>query len=161
MKQTAIILVCAIAVSLFLAHPAGAASFTPLGVMDGRTENAAYAVNADGSVVVGAGYNIDPISGTLKQDFLAYRWTAGGGLAVLSGAGQAQAYGVSADGGVVVGWHAGSAFRWTAGTGMTSLTPLAGGDGTAGAWAVSANGTVIGGASSSSGGWQATRWVGH
>ena len=128
----------------------------------------ASAANTDGSVVVGSSYSLyaSPATNTGGE---AFRWTAAtgmvglgyiGGLTVAgSGAATTAAYGVSADGSVVVGSEGGfatgagpnHAWRWTAAGGMQDLGTLAGADGrfelVSGASAVSADGTIIVGAS--------------
>jgi probable HAF family extracellular repeat protein len=85
----------------------------------------AYAVSADGSVVVGWDW-IDVLGYGYAR---AFRWTAAGGmqdLGTLPGMGWSGALGVSADGSVVVGWAENAegqdrAFRWTAAGGMEDL----------------------------------------
>ena len=120
----------------------------------------ARAVSADGSVVVG---RVHTTSGAE-----AFRWTNATGLMVglgdlPGGAFESDAWGVSHDGTVVVGYgvspggtlSGAEAFRWQltdplTGTGeMIGLGDLPGGDSTSAATGVSADGTVIVGASSS------------
>jgi probable HAF family extracellular repeat protein len=103
----------------------------------------AYGTSTDGSVIVG------------ESAGSAFRWTAGGGIAML-GAGLARD--VSSDGSVVVG-NAGTAFRWTAGSGMVSLGDLAGGAVSSNAYSVSSDGSVVAGNSSSASGTEAFRWT--
>jgi probable HAF family extracellular repeat protein len=127
----------------------------------GPISSLAYAVSANGSVVVGIGdYNSAPFP-------QAFRWTAPGGMAGLGdfpgGNCISYAYGVSADGAVVAGVSSDSggnaAFRWTASTGMVGIGGLPGGLVQSWAWAVSGDGNVIvGNGYSSSGGAQAFRW---
>jgi probable HAF family extracellular repeat protein len=85
----------------------------------GRSE--AYAVSADGAVVVGWAENA-------AWQPRAFRWTASGGMQDLGtlGGSYSEAWGVSADGAVVVGWADNAAgrdraFRWTASGGMEDL----------------------------------------
>jgi probable HAF family extracellular repeat protein len=127
----------------------------------------AYAVSADGSVVVG-------YSNSQYGDE-AFRWTVGGGITGLgdfSTGGldtfESRAYGVSADGSVVVGYgnygaFAPTAFRWTGGvmsqlgligSGSDFLAPQFG-------RAVSADGTVVvgQGQNNSPSNYQAYRWT--
>jgi probable HAF family extracellular repeat protein len=98
---------------------AGAASFTPLGFLNGVNNSHASGVSADGSVVVGSSYS--------ARGPQAFRWTGGviTGLGALPGDAASAANGVSADGTVVVGTSiyvpADSfyeAFQWTAMTGL-------------------------------------------
>lgn len=113
---------------------------TDLGILSGGLDSAAYAVSADGSVVVG--FSADR----------AFRWTQAGGmlsLGDLNGGNFSTAFGVSADGSVVVGsaddGNAGfssRAFRWTQAGGMVSLGDLNGGDFST-AVGVSADGSVV------------------
>jgi probable HAF family extracellular repeat protein len=107
---------CVLFVAL-IAAPARAASysFTLLGA------RYAYAVSADGSVVVGSGY--------FPSGEEAFRWTSGGGLVRLGKLSVVDSFstacGVSADGSVVVGYGNSTsgreAFLWNAGDGMQSL----------------------------------------
>lgn len=135
----------------------------------GDTNSIAYAVSADGAVVVGVG---NSSAGTE-----AFRWTAGGGLAGLgftanpADSPESRAFGVSADGAIVVGsvrvkldtTHY-EAFRWTAAGGMTTIGRLPG-DFDSQANAISADGSVIvgysSGATSTPGGSRSTafRWT--
>lgn len=87
----------------------------------------AYAVNRDGSVVVG------------RSGGSAFRWTAADGV-VSIGAGIARAVNVLGD--VVVGTSNGRAFRWTEATGM-QLLPLLPNTNSSQGWGVSADGQVI------------------
>ena len=98
---------------------------TGLGFLPGALFERSYArgVSADGSVVVGYGYNAN-------SNLEAFRWVDGTmtGLGFLPGAllGDSVASGASADGSVVVGYsyNANSdmkAFRWTLETGMESV----------------------------------------
>jgi len=92
--------------AVFCATPAGigGASFQGLGDLPGgQVFSSAFAVSADGSVVVGASKSA--LSGS---DYEAFRWTRIGGmigLGDLPGAAFASvARGVSSDGLTVVGW---------------------------------------------------------
>jgi probable HAF family extracellular repeat protein len=130
-----------------------------LGVLRG-TYSSALGVSADGLVVVGTGSSM---SGNE-----AFRWTAGGGMVGLGGlpGGSFDSYAasVSADGSVIVGANSSAtseAFRWTSGGGMVGLGDLPGGDfqNGSGARAVTADGTVVVGAGSSTAGREAFRWT--
>jgi len=96
-------------------------SLTWLGTLGGD-RSWAYAVSADGSVVVGKSENA-------AGRFHAFRWTESGGmqdLGTLPGGRYSYAFAVSADGSVVVGWATNAAgydraFRWTASGGMQDL----------------------------------------
>jgi probable HAF family extracellular repeat protein len=94
-----------------------------LGTLPGGGMSKAYAVSADGAVVVGWAENA---AGQRR----AFRWTASGGmqdLGTLPGYDRSiEAWGVSADGSVVVGRAINTAgqehaFRWTASRGMEDL----------------------------------------
>jgi probable HAF family extracellular repeat protein len=103
----------------------------------------AYAVSADGRVIVGG-------AGDLSQS-QAFYWSEGtGGVGIgdlPGGATQALAQGVSADGSVIVGYSTSDrgveAFRWTQADGMLGLGDLAGGVFESWAIDVSADGGVI------------------
>ena len=133
-------------------------SLTWLGVLPNGTHSHAYAVSADGAVVVGHVYN------TAGQ-YRAFRWTASGGMQDLGdlGGGSSEAWGVSADGSVVVGRALNAAgrsraFRWTASGGMQVLGTL--GSNNTEAYAVSADGSVVvGGAQNAAGHDRAFRWT--
>jgi probable HAF family extracellular repeat protein len=134
-----------------------------LGVLNDGLWSAAYAVSADGNVVVGFSVN------TANYP-RAFRWTPSGGmvsLGVLNGGLSSYANDVSAKGDVVVGQAddgaavADRAFRWTERTGMVSLGVLDGGT-FSGATGVSANGDVVVGFSNDStaiNSWRAFRWT--
>jgi probable HAF family extracellular repeat protein len=111
------------------------------------TWSQAYAVSADGLVVVGR--SVSELS-----DEEAFRWTSSSGmvgLGDLPGSYPAsEALGVSEDGSVIVGFsyssasgHAPEAFRWTAATGMVGLGDLPGGLFGSTAYGVSGDGTVV------------------
>lgn len=122
-----------------------AQTLTWLGTLGNFGFSDAYAVSADGSVVVG------------WSNERAFRWTASEGmrsLGTLRG-GSSVALGVSADGSVVVGWSDGRAYRWTPSAGMQSLGTLAGIGGSSTAWGVSADGSVVVGESNG----RAFRWT--
>ena len=77
-----------------------------LGVLPNGYDSYAYAVSADGTVVVGEVF-------TVGAKWRAFRWTASGGmqgLGTLGGSGS-WANGVSADGSVVVGWAENAAWQ--------------------------------------------------
>jgi probable HAF family extracellular repeat protein len=122
-----------------------ATGLVSLGVLSGSylgTE--ARSVSADGSVIVGVGYNA---SGFPE----AFRWTAATGLqslGFLPGCNQSTATGVSADGSVIVGFSKGTgipekAFRWTQAGGMVELGTLPSGYVSSHANAISADGLVV------------------
>jgi probable HAF family extracellular repeat protein len=127
-----------------------------LGTLGGR-QSQAYAVSADGSVVVGYAYN--------ASQWRAFRWTAAGGMQDLGtlGGTESKAYAVSANGSVVVGYSPNAsnrerAFRWTAG-GMQDLGTLPGYE-SSWAYGVSANGSVVVGyAENASYQYRAFRWT--
>jgi len=121
----------------------GMQDIVPLGGKNAQ----AWAVSADGSVVVGSSHSSNG-SGH------AFRWTQADGmqdLGVLLGGNSSVATAVSADGGVVVGQSTYStsyythAFRWTQADGIQDLGTLGGGTSTP--YAVSADGSVVVGAS--------------
>lgn len=121
--------------------PSLEATFQGLGDLPGGVVlSRAYAVSADGSVVVG--------EGTSDAGPEAFRWTPDGGmvgLGFLPGSmNGSKASSVSGDGAVVVGTSRFETFRWTAGTGMEGLGHLQGIRATSPA--VSADGsTIVGG----------------
>lgn len=139
-------------------------SFTPLGRLPGGSlYSAAYAISADGSVVVGG-------SSSAAGDE-AFRWTAQEGLigigALPADIVSAAAYGVSANGAVIIGVSvsgsgdeiAPEAFRWTDESGMGGLGFLS--EIIRESWAngVSADGAVVVGYSDMPTGRQAFRWT--
>jgi probable HAF family extracellular repeat protein len=95
-----------------------------LGALPGDSKSIAYAVSADGSVVVGLSE-----SGLGAQ---AFRWTEKTGMvglgALLRGDRDSRAFGVSADGSIIVGQGQGEsgleAFVWDAKHGMRSVRQL-------------------------------------
>jgi probable HAF family extracellular repeat protein len=102
-------------VLVWMATAGWSQSITWLGTLGGG-ESWAYAVSADGSVVVG-------VSEIAPYQYRAFRWTASGGMQALGTLGgyASLADSVSADGSVVVGASDGRAFRWTAAGGMEDL----------------------------------------
>ena len=133
-----------------------------LGTLPGWYYSIAYAVSADGSVVVGWAYS----QYYRDQVVRAFRWQNGvmQDLGTLPGGSYSMAYGVSANGAVVVGraynaarqWQA---FRWTVSGGMQPLGTLLGGSESA-AYGVSANGAVVvGSAKNAAGQERAVRWT--
>ncbi len=136
----------ALVVCLGLTSPVAiGANFLPLGDIPGSSGgSAAAAISADGSVVVGTGFNA-------LGESEAFRWTAGGGIVGLGsipGRSNSLALGVSGDGSVVVGTGFNAlgeyeAFHWTAGTGMVGLGDLPGGPFDSWAFGVSADGSVV------------------
>lgn len=131
-------------------------TFQGLGELDGLPFlSQADKTSADGSVVVG----LARASGDQ-----AFRWTEGGGMVGLGDTKttppfQSWARDVSHDGSVVVGAGTIGSFRWTAADGIVALPDLPGGTLAGSAFAVSGDGTVIGGYSSSTSGEEAFRWT--
>jgi probable HAF family extracellular repeat protein len=128
-----------------------------LGALGGYYSEA-YAVSANGAVVVGRASNY-------YGYWRAFRWTATGGMDDLGtlGGRESEAYGVSANGAVVVGrasdyygyWRA---CRWTASGGMDDLGTLGGNE--SWAYGVSADGrVVVGWADDAEGSHRAFRWT--
>jgi probable HAF family extracellular repeat protein len=126
-------------------------------VLPGAIGSEAFAVSADGSVVVG-GSVWDSISqnGFLFRPQEAFRWTEEEGmvgLGQLVGAPSSRAHAVSADGSVIVGWinqfvrpgdvvfPYNEAFRWAPNEGMVLLDPHRTGNSSANF--VSADGSLI------------------
>jgi probable HAF family extracellular repeat protein len=147
--------------SSFLLAAAGASihaqgqSLNDLGTLGGNYSHA-YAVSANGSVVVGYARNT-------SNENRAFRWTSAGmvDLGTLGG-NYSYAYAVSANGSVVVGYANNAsnqwrAFRWTS-AGMVDLGTLGGNDSQA--EAVSADGSVVVGyANNASNQGRAFRWT--
>ena len=134
------------------------------GETEQRRYSAASGVNFDGSVVVGESAYISPLG---FEQLRAFRWTTAGGMQNLGGLNPATVYswarGVSYDGSVVVGGsfnasNKDEAFRWTAQSGMVGLGLLPGYFRSE-AFAVSGNGKVVIGDSSSVRGGEAFRWT--
>jgi probable HAF family extracellular repeat protein len=139
-----------------------AASFQGLGDLAGGSfESAAYAVSADGSVVVGYG--------TTESGRQPFRYTQNTGMVGLGGLFDGEVYsyasGVSGDGAVVTGTcrtaSRDQAFRWTSETGMIGLGYLTNYSYSPDSEAcdISADGQTIIGNSSSTSGFQAFRWT--
>ena len=137
---------------------ADSSGYLDLGTFGGSKSDA-FAISADGSVVVG---QANP---TASNNFRAFRWTSGGGMVGLVntlGGANSFAYGVSADGSVVVGQaetpgSGARAARWTS-SGMDNLGTLGGTNSEA--RGVSADGSVVVGWSNTSGGGDhAFRWT--
>src|SRR5262245_28970953 len=129
----------------------------PLELPPSATRGAeAYAVSADGDVVVGA----------IRQDSdcrKAFLWSESGmvELGVLPGDRCSVANAISADGLVVVGSSesvGSEAFRWTQKTGMVGLGALPGGGRNSRAFGVSADGSIIVGQSQGESGLEAFIW---
>jgi probable HAF family extracellular repeat protein len=120
----------------------------------------ASSVSADGTVIVGGGFNSIPATE-------AFRWTPGTGMVGLGdlpgGSFSSFANGVSADGSAVAGDSSsaagGQAFRWTAQTGMVGLGDLPGGLFASMSGGISADGLVIVGTGRTSLGSEAFRWT--
>jgi probable HAF family extracellular repeat protein len=141
---------------------ANGASFQGLGGFPGYPiDSYAYGVSGDGTVVVG--------SSASRYPEAAFRWTRTTGMQALGnlpGGISSVALEISNDGSVIVG-HGGTslysvvAFRWTRTGGMTGLGFLPGmvSDPLSQAHAVSRNGGVIVGTSTSGGADQAFRWT--
>lgn len=142
-----------------VASTVSAASFTPLGTLNGyRTD--ASGVSADGTVVTGS-------ARYPQSEREAWRWTADDGLVGLGelagGAYYSQSYAVSGDGSVVVGLSRSTdgyeAFRWTSAGGMSGLGDFSGGTFDSAATGVSADGTVVVGHGRSETGVEAFYWT--
>jgi autotransporter-associated beta strand protein/probable HAF family extracellular repeat protein len=119
-----------------------------LGFLPGGVYSTAFAVNSDGSVIVGTS-NTTANSSSLGQ---AFRWTQNDmvGLGYLPGDNYSDAFAVSASGSVIVGrsginsnpLFTSQAFSWTQASGMVGLGYLPGGT-TSAARGVSSDGSVI------------------
>ncbi len=131
-------------------------TFQPLGTLSPLHPGSfGYGLSGDGSTVVGISYDA-------QNNQQAFRWTAATGMIgmgfmpqPLSIAPFSAAYAVNIDGSVIVGQsrssdsgQAGEAFRWTAAGGMQPLGDFAGGAFQSWAYAVSGDGTVVGGRAS-------------
>ena len=140
----------AFAVAGFLAcsNAAFAVSFQGLGFLPGGSShgNQAYAVSADGNVVVGNQTTCDANNNCARHGF---RWSSATGMVNLGflvgnqpslGTG---ASAVSADGSVIAGSSRGEAFRWTQATGMVGIGDLPGGLFESNAYGISADGSVV------------------
>jgi len=127
----------------------------------GLFASGANGVSADGSVVVG--WSDSSLSVFVQGE--AFRWTSGGGMVGLGTLPSdpslvfSEAQGISADGLVIVGRSSTTTdfepFRWTSGGGMVELGTLPGAHLNSIAFAVSADGSVVVGTSSS----EAFRWT--
>lgn len=126
----------------------------------GQTTSSAYAVSADGTVVVGQSGG--PLGGR------AFRWTLDTGMVSLGdlpgGISGSLAWDVSGDGSVVVGLGSSEAgfeaFRWTQVTGIVGLGDLPGGPFSSVARGVSADGSaIVGTGYLEASGKQAFRWT--
>jgi probable HAF family extracellular repeat protein len=120
----------------------------------------AFGASWDGSVVVGQG-------SVANHGTRAFRWTAATGMVNLGVVGKRKysaAWGCSADGNVVVGESFSTrgrdevAFRWTSATGMVGLGDLPGGTSFSEAEAVSPDGSIVVGGSSTANGVEAFIW---
>jgi len=141
------------------------AGFIGLGLLPGMIESTASAISDDGNVIVGSS---GPTLGSLGQ--VAFRWTENSGMISMgmpAGADSSRANAVSANGDVIVGrvtYNIGApnyrerAFRWTSPSGYVDLGDLPGGLDRSDAGAVSRDGTVVAG-HSSSGGSEIFRWT--
>ncbi len=117
--------------------------FQSLGALEPGFPTSAFAVTADGSVVVGSGGVSVTVGSTQTNGSRAFRWTQAGGLVPigpLPGHTFADAAGVSDNGAIVVGTSStgpldrngaggllrgsGTAFRWTQATGIQDLRQL-------------------------------------
>jgi probable HAF family extracellular repeat protein len=126
---------------------------------------AANAASSDGSVIAGA--RLTTAGGQLA--FQAVRWTSSGAVPISPG--PSNAWGISGDGSVLVGsstraqsptppfMFVTEAFRWTSVSGMVGLGDLPGGQVRSEAKAVSADGAVVVGSSTSASGIEAFRWT--
>ena len=132
------------------------ATFQPLGTLSALHPGSfGYGLSGDGSTVVGISYDT-------QNNQQAFRWTAATGMVgmgfmpqPISIAPYSAAYAVSTDGSVIVGQsrsadsgQAGEAFRWTASGGMQPLGDFATGAFQSWAYAVSGDGTIVGGRAS-------------
>jgi probable HAF family extracellular repeat protein len=110
----------------------------------GDSESRAYAVSADGGVVVGRTLGT---GFTWGMRLYSFRWIrSSGGHRLIRNDLESEAHGVSAEGNIIVGWsrndrHRPRAYRWTAGVGLQDLGTLGGEESRA--MAVSADGRVV------------------
>ncbi len=124
-------------------------TFQGLGDLPGGLGSHAYAVSADGSVVVGFSYYVAP-DGLLQSH--AFRWTQAGGMHAVFEGGldyTSAALSVSADGLTIGGWHAPTiieekAFFWSAVAGEQLLATRSGVTALSGTGAVGAGYVVHG-----------------
>jgi len=130
-----------------------------LGAIPPATRSAAFAANADGSVIVGFS---DSAEGTQ-----AFRWTTEDGMVGIGDLGglpySGQAFDVSDDGSVIIGEGYDEetylAMYWTADEGWINLGDLPGGLYRSGAVGVSGDGSVVVGLGSNPAGWTACFWT--
>ena len=130
------------------------------GFPDGTNSNIAYATSDDASVMVGSA-----AKGGSNHE--AYRWTSATGMVGLGrpAGGESLASGISANGTTIVGHQIAAGgglsqgFFWTPASGRVLLGDLAGGSVQSSPQAVSADGLVVVGYSSSTLGSEAFRWV--
>ncbi len=138
----------AVILSVFadVSHRAYAATFAGLGYLPGSSNSQAFAVSADGSIVVGHNF--------FSPGSQAFVWTANNGMEPIGPrqTSLAFAHGVSADGKIVVGQSDTTrAYRWQKTTGIVSLK------GGQAAYGISADGSiVVGQASDQPAYWDAT-----
>lgn len=132
-------------------QPSGLVALGYLGGGGAVPDSTANAISADGTIVVG-------LSKDANNNFQAFRWTQATGMVGLGFLSNtvpnrsSEAYGITPDGSVIVGTstdanNKSEAFRWTQATGMVGLGFLNPNDVTSTAFAVSANGQVVVGAS--------------
>lgn len=134
-----------------VAHPDWT-KFEPLGDLPGGEFGShAYAISGDGSTVVGV--STSERSGWNGESF---RWTETDGMVGLGNFGpphESEARGVSGDGAFVVGTGSkggqGQAYRWSADEGLVGLGDLPGGEKFSAAAAISSDGSVVVGQSTS------------
>jgi probable HAF family extracellular repeat protein len=129
----------------------------------GNSETFAYGVSANGRYVVGSDSATAIGHAAVRWDLVTGEQLVLGRIAG-SGGSFSRAHAVSADGTVITGIATrdtvGSrAFRWTSSTGMQSIGDLPGGIENSYGFAVSADGAVIAGRGTSSGGSEAFRWT--
>lgn len=141
----------------------GAPSFMSLSDLEGAPfSSTAYAVSADGLVVVGNGNSADGEE--------AFKWTESSGMVGMGdlpgGVFRSDAWAVSGDGSTIVGSSSSlesdphfEACRWTASQGPMTLGTLPGGDHNSVARGVSADGSVIVGRATSANGIEAFIWT--
>ena len=139
---------------LTAAHAAAGepAAFQPLpDLSSGASRGSGYGISADGTTVVGEGYDV----GGQR----AVRWQAGVPTAIA--APFSYAWHCSADGSAVVGTFESPprAYRWTSSTGAVLLGDLPGGIEWSAALGVSDDGAVVVGKSNSTPGYEAFRWT--
>ncbi len=146
---------------------AAAANYERLGDLPGGTfESYGFGISADGRAVTGASKST--ASASVATAYEMFLWTENSGLAALGdipgGIFNSEAYDISDDGNVIAGlgrWGSVpgqiEAIRWTASTGIVRLGALEINGGSQ-ATAISADGSVVVGGSTSASGTQAFRW---